>query len=80
MPLMCSNVKIGGYAYRYLCNTSSRTDLNYLQAVEGAIDRCFTLIGESGERTFAISPGQMNQLRPPCRRLNLPKSMTCRWY
>lgn len=64
LGVMCSNVKIGGYAYRYLCNTSSRTDLNYLQAVDGAIGRCFTLISESGERTFAISPGQMNQLRP----------------
>ena len=64
LGVMCSNVKIGSYAYRYLCNTSSRTDLNYLQGVDGAIGRCFTLIGESGERTFAISPGQMNQLRP----------------
>lgn len=61
---MCSNIKIGSYAYRDLCNTSSRTDLNYLQAVDGAIGRCFTLITENGERTFAISPGQMNQLRP----------------
>lgn len=64
LGVMCSNVKIGSYAYRYLCNTSSRTDLNYLQAVDGAIGRCFTLISECGERTFAISPGQMNQLRP----------------
>ena len=56
-------IEIGSYAYRYLCNTSSRTDLNYLQGVDGPIGRCFTLIGESGERTFAISPGHMNQLR-----------------
>ena len=64
LGVMCNNVQIGGYAYRYLCNTSSRTDLNYLQGVDGAIGRCFTLIGEHGERTFAISPGQMNQLKP----------------
>ncbi|WP_158783842.1 inosine/guanosine kinase [Pantoea sp. BAV 3049] len=63
LGVMCNNVQIGGYAYRYLCNTSSRTDLNYLQGVDGAIGRCFTLIGENGERTFAISPGMMNQLR-----------------
>lgn len=62
LGVMCSNVQIGSYAYRYLCNTSSRTDLNYLQGVDGAIGRCFTLIGEHGERTFAISPGMMNQL------------------
>ncbi|SCC53369.1 inosine/guanosine kinase [Kosakonia oryziphila] len=64
LGVMCDSVKIGSYAYRYLCNTSSRTDLNYLQGVDGAIGRCFTLISDSGERTFAISPGQMNQLRP----------------
>ncbi|MEN4979529.1 inosine/guanosine kinase [Erwinia billingiae] len=63
LGVMCSNVQIGSYAYRYLCNTSSRTDLNYLQGVDGAIGRCFTLIGENGERTFAISPGLMNQLK-----------------
>lgn len=63
LGVMCNNIQIGGYAYRYLCNTSSRMDLNYLQGVDGAIGRCFTLIGEHGERTFAISPGQMNQLR-----------------
>lgn len=63
LGVMCSNIEIGSYAYRYLCNTSSRTDLNYLQGVDGPIGRCFTLIGESGERTFAISHGHMNQLR-----------------
>lgn len=63
LGVMCDNIQIGGYAYRYLCNTSSRTDLNYLQGVDGAIGRCFTLISEQGERTFAISPGHMNQLR-----------------
>lgn len=63
LGVMCSNIKIGSYAYRYLCHTSSRTDLNYLQSIDGAIGRCFTLITENGERTFAINPGQMNQLR-----------------
>ncbi|MGK3130032.1 inosine/guanosine kinase [Pantoea sp. C8B4] len=64
LGVMCNNIQIGGYAYRYLCNTSSRMDLNFLQGVDGAIGRCFTLIGEQGERTFAISPGLMNQLQP----------------
>ncbi|KAA9000031.1 inosine/guanosine kinase [Affinibrenneria salicis] len=64
LGVMSSNIRIGSYAYRYLCNTSSRTNLNYLQAVDGPIGRCFTLIGDNGERTFAISPGDMNQLRP----------------
>ncbi|ERK18169.1 Inosine-guanosine kinase [Pantoea sp. AS-PWVM4] len=63
LGVMCNSIQIGSYAYRYLCNTSSRMDLNYLQGVDGAIGRCFTLIGEQGERTFAISPGLMNQLK-----------------
>ncbi|MGF1748822.1 MULTISPECIES: inosine/guanosine kinase [Vibrio] len=64
LGVMSSDIKIGSYGYRYLCNTSSRMDLNYLQGVDGAIGRCFTLITEDGERTFAISEGKMNQLKP----------------
>lgn len=64
LGVMSENIKIGSYAYRYLCNTSSRVDLNSLQPVDGPIGRCFTLIDESGERTFAISAGLMNYLQP----------------
>ncbi|MDB1124337.1 inosine/guanosine kinase [Vibrio algarum] len=64
LGVMSKDIEIGSYGYRYLCNTSSRMDLNYLQAVTGAIGRCFALISDDGERTFAISEGQMNQLRP----------------
>lgn len=64
LGVMSQDIKIGSYGYRYLCNTSSRVDLNYLQGVNGAIGRCFALISEDGERTFAISEGQMNQLCP----------------
>lgn len=64
LGVMSNNIKIGSYGYRYLCNTSSRMDLNYLQGVEGAIGRCFALISDNGERTFAISEGKMNQLLP----------------
>ena len=64
LGVMCSNIKIGDYAYRYLCNTSSKVDLNCMQGVQGSIGRCYTLISEQGERTFAISPGDMNQLHP----------------
>jgi len=64
LGVMSENIKIGSYAYRFISNTSSRVDLEYLQGVDGPIGRCFTLIDESGERTFAISPGLMNRLRP----------------
>ena len=64
LGVMSSNIKIGSYGYRYVCKTSSRMNLDYLQAVDGPIGRCFALISENGERTFAISEGKMNQLLP----------------
>ena len=62
--VMSKNIHVGDYAYRYLCNTSSKVDLTFLQPVNGPIGRCFALITEDGERTFGISPGLMNQLTP----------------
>lgn len=64
LGVMSENIKIGSYAYRFLCNNSSRVDLDYLQPVDGPIGRCFTLIDETGERTFDISAGLMNYLKP----------------
>lgn len=64
LGVMSENIRIGNYAYRYISNTSSRVNLNYLQPVDGPIGRCFTLIDSSGERTFAISPGHTNRLHP----------------
>lgn len=64
LGVMSEDIKIGSYGYQYLCDTSSKMNLNYLQGVDGAIGRCFTLISDNGERTFAISEGQMNQLQP----------------
>jgi inosine kinase len=64
LGVMCENIKIGSYAYRFISKTSTRVDLEHLQPVDGPIGRCFTLIDETGERTFAISPGLMNRLRP----------------
>ncbi|MGL4473579.1 MAG: inosine/guanosine kinase [Shewanella sp.] len=62
--VMSQNIEVGSYAYRYLCHTSSKVDLNYLQPVDGPIGRCFTLISDCGERTFAISKGSMDKLTP----------------
>ena len=62
--VMSQNIQVGNYAYRYLCNTSSKVDLQHLQPVEGAIGRAFTLITADGERTFAIDSGNMNRLTP----------------
>ncbi|MGL4225495.1 MAG: inosine/guanosine kinase, partial [Vibrio sp.] len=64
LGVMSKNIEVGSYAYRYLCRTSSRMNLNHLQTVDGPIGRCYTLISRDGERTFAINEGHMNQLRP----------------
>ena len=64
LGVMSDNISVGDYAYRFLSNTSSRVDLNYLQPVDGPIGRCFTLIDDSGERTFGINAGLINKLHP----------------
>ncbi|MGF1908578.1 inosine/guanosine kinase [Vibrio kasasachensis] len=64
LGVMSRNIEVGSFAYRYLCRTSSRMNLNHLQMVEGPIGRCYTLITQDGERTFAINEGHMNQLQP----------------
>ncbi len=63
LGVMSKNIEVSSYAYRYLCQTSSRMNLNHLQTVDGPIGRCYTLISEDGERTFAINEGHMNKLR-----------------
>ncbi|MFA0084775.1 inosine/guanosine kinase [Vibrio sp. E150_011] len=64
LGVMSKNIEVGSYGYRYLCRTSSRMNLNHLQTVDGPIGRCYTLITDDGERTFAINEGEMNQLLP----------------
>lgn len=51
LGVMSEDIHIGSYSYRYLCNTSSRMDLNYLQPVPGAIGRCFALISEEDRKS-----------------------------
>ncbi|MCX2757181.1 inosine/guanosine kinase [Vibrio cyclitrophicus] len=64
LGVMSKKIEVGSFGYRYLCRTSSRMNLNHLQTVDGPIGRCYTLITEDGERTFAINEGHMNQLLP----------------
>ncbi|MDP1916999.1 MAG: inosine/guanosine kinase [Myxococcales bacterium] len=64
LGVMSEEIRLGTSGYRYLSNTSSRVNLDYLQPVAGPIGRCFALVTPDGERTFAISAGEMNGLRP----------------
>jgi inosine kinase len=63
LGVMSEQIRLGTSGYRYLSNTSSRVNLDHLQPVDGPIGRCFALVTVDGERTFAISAGQMNGLR-----------------
>lgn len=64
LGVMSKNIEVGSFAYRYLCRTSSRMNLNYLQVVDGPIGRCYTLVTADGERTFALNGGEMNKVSP----------------
>lgn len=64
LGVMSEEIRLGTSGYRYLSNTSSRVNLDHLQPVDGPIGRCFALVTPDGERTFAISEGKMNELRP----------------
>jgi inosine kinase len=64
LGVMSETIRLGTSGYRYLSNTSSRVNLDHLQPVDGPIGRCFALVTPDGERTFAISEGKMNELRP----------------
>ncbi len=64
LGVMSETIRVGTSGYRYLSNTSSRVNLEHLQPVDGPIGRCFALVTPDGERTFAISAGKMNHLRP----------------
>ncbi len=64
LGVMSESIRVGTSGYRYLSNTSSRVNLDHLQPVDGPIGRCFALVTDDGERTFAISEGKMNALRP----------------
>lgn len=64
LGVMSESIRLGTSGYRYLSNTSSHVNLDHLQPVDGPIGRCFALITPDGERTFAISAGEMNALRP----------------
>lgn len=64
LGVMSESIRVGTSGYRYLSNTSSRVNLDHLQPVDGPIGRCFALVTPDGERTFAISAGEMNGLEP----------------
>jgi len=67
-------IRAKGYAYKYLCNTSSKVDLDLLQPVSGPIGRCFTLICADGERTFAFNSGLSNALTSESINIDVVKS------
>ena len=53
-------IDLGDYAYKYLSRTSGLVDLTYLEGSTRPMGRAYCFITPDGERTFAISPGCMN--------------------
>ena len=58
------NIELGDYAFKYICNTSSKVNLSYLQPCPKPMGRALCFVSPDGERTFAISKGCMNDLSP----------------
>lgn len=58
------NIEVGDYAYKYICNTSSKVNLSYLKPCQRPMGRALCFVGSDSERTFAISKGCMNDLSP----------------
>ncbi len=56
------NIRIGNYAFKYISTTNSHVDFSYLQASDRPMGRALCFITPDKERTFAISPGCMNDL------------------
>ncbi len=56
------NIEVGDYAYKYICNTSSKVNLSYLQPCARPMGRALCFVSPDSERTFAISKGCMNDL------------------
>lgn len=54
------NIELGDYAFKYICNTSSKVNLSYLQPCPKPMGRALCFVGSDNERSFAISPGCMN--------------------
>lgn len=58
------NIEVGDYAFKYICNTSSKVNLSYLQPCPRPMGRALCFVSPDRERTFAISKGCMNDLSP----------------
>lgn len=56
------NIELGDYAFKYICNTSSKVNLSYLQPCSRPMGRALCFVESDSERTFAISKGCMNDL------------------
>lgn len=59
---MSSNIKVGDYAFHYLCTTNSFVDFKHLCPVDGPMGRALCLLTPDKERTFVIGKGIMNEL------------------
>jgi inosine kinase len=64
VALGTKNIELGDYAFKYICNTSSKVNMSYLQPCPKPMGRALCFVSPDSERTFAISKGCMNDLSP----------------
>ena len=56
------SIKVGDYAFKYICTTSSKVDFSFLKPCSGPMGRAFCFVTPDGERSFILSKGIMNDL------------------
>ena len=56
------NIRVGDYAFKYICTTSSKVDFSFLKPCDGPMGRAFCFVTPDGERSFILSKGIMNDL------------------
>lgn len=53
-------IRVGDYAFKYICNTHSSVNLDYLRPCPGPMGRALCLVTPDFDRTFVISRGIMD--------------------
>ncbi len=56
------NIKVGGDAFNYICNTNSHVDFSNVCPIDGELGRAICFITPDRERTFGVAKGIMNEL------------------
>lgn len=59
---ICRDIRVGDYAFKYICSTNSHVDFSYLKPCDGPMARAICFVTPDGERSFGVGKGIMNEL------------------